>query len=182
MSFNQFKAPEKGDLVAELHVQVENFATHSKNGYYNGVTFHRVMQDFMIQGGDPDGNGTGGESIWGESFEDEYDDNAFPYCGALCMANRGPNTNGSQFFIVELENVDTGSIGQMERADFPAEVIENYKTHGGTPWLFYKHTVFGQVFEGQDIVKRIARVPVTSPMTNKPKEAVVIEKVDIIEL
>lgn len=198
-TFNQFKAPDKGDLVAHIHVQdfgvikirlfpeitpktVENFATHSKNGYYNGVTFHRVMQDFMIQGGDPQGNGTGGESIWGDSFEDEFNQDAFPYNGSLCMANRGFNTNGSQFFIVELENADDSFIGQMERASYPAEVIENYKQHGGTPWLYFKHTVFGQVFEGQDIVKRIARVPVSSPMTNKPKDDVIIEKIDIIEL
>lgn len=198
MLFNQFAAPNKGDVTAELHVKgfgvikiklfpeiapktVENFTTHSKNGYYNGLTFHRVMQDFMIQGGDPNGNGTGGESIWGNSFEDEFNELVFPYNGALCMANRGPNTNGSQFFIVDLENVDDGFVSQMERADYPTDVIENYKAHGGTPWLFYKHTVFGQVFEGQDLVKQIARVPVSSPMTNKPVEPVIIEKIDILD-
>ena len=78
---------------------VENFKTHSKDGYYNGVIFHRVIEDFMIQSGDPNGNGTGGESIWGGSFEDEFSDKLFNITGSLSMANAGPNTNGSQFFI-----------------------------------------------------------------------------------
>ena len=80
---------------------VENFVTHAKNGYYNGIIFHRVIRDFMIQGGDPTGTGMGGESIWGESFEDEFSDRARNFRGALSMANAGPGTNGSQFFIVQ---------------------------------------------------------------------------------
>ena len=80
---------------------VENFITHAEEGYYDGLTFHRVMDDFMIQGGDPNGNGTGGESIWGESFEDEFTNSLCNFRGALSMANSGKNTNGSQFFIVQ---------------------------------------------------------------------------------
>jgi len=78
---------------------VENFLGHAKSGYYNGIIFHRVIQDFMIQGGDPTGTGMGGESIWGDSFEDEFSDKLFNLRGALSMANAGPNTNGSQFFL-----------------------------------------------------------------------------------
>lgn len=104
-----------GDTIAVMHTSmgdislrlfpeaapkaVENFTTHAKEGYYNGLTFHRVMDDFMIQGGDPKGNGTGGESIWGEPFEDEFDQKLLNLRGSLSMANSGANTNGSQFFI-----------------------------------------------------------------------------------
>ncbi|WP_081848477.1 peptidylprolyl isomerase [Clostridium sp. KNHs205] len=117
----QLAEPKKGETVAELviegfgsiHVKffneeapksVENFITHAKDGYYDGLTFHRVMDNFMIQGGDPTGTGMAGESIWGENFEDEFSDNLQPYRGALCMANSGANTNGSQFFIVQAKD------------------------------------------------------------------------------
>ncbi len=90
---------------------VENFLTHAENGYYDGVSFHRVIADFMIQGGDPLGNGTGGESIWGEAFEDEFSSNLRNFRGALSMANSGADTNGSQFFIVQ---ADTASIVDVE--------------------------------------------------------------------
>lgn len=111
----QTELPAAGEQVAIMHTSmgdislrffpeaapkaVENFLTHAKNGYYNGLTFHRVMNDFMIQGGDPNGTGTGGESIWGKSFEDEFDQKLMNLRGALSMANSGVNTNGSQFFI-----------------------------------------------------------------------------------
>jgi len=101
-----------GDIVISLFPEeapktVENFVKHSLDGYYNGIIFHRVIKDFMIQGGDPRGNGTGGESIWGESFEDEFSSQLRNFRGALSMANAGPNTNGSQFFIVQ--NSDVGA-------------------------------------------------------------------------
>jgi len=169
-----------GDITLEIDGNAapktaENFVTHARNGYYDNLTFHRVIPDFMIQGGDPNGNGTGGESIWGEKFEDEinaesyglqkkllkdatdeplplamqqmtvqeyyesegyeYDDSleSLPMArGAIAMANAGPNTNGSQFFIITRK--------------------------GGTPWLEGKHTVFGNVVEGMDIVDAIATV------------------------
>lgn len=127
---------------------VENFVTHSKNGYYDGLTFHRVIKDFMIQGGDPKGNGTGGESIWGQPFEDEFSKELFHLRGALSMANSGPNTNGSQFFIVQNASLDPGFKDQMEQAGFPADIIEAYMKNGGTPWLDFRHTVFGQVVGG----------------------------------
>ncbi|EAC6656102.1 peptidylprolyl isomerase [Listeria monocytogenes] len=155
---------------------VENFVTHSKNGYYDGLIFHRAIPEFMIQGGDPDGRGTGGESIWGESFEDEFSTEAFNLRGALSMANAGPNTNGSQFFIVQKPDMPADMLGQMEQAGFPVEVIEAYK-QGGTPWLDGRHTVFGHVIEGMDVVDEIANLP--TGMQDKPVNDVVIEKINI---
>ncbi|NVU22127.1 peptidylprolyl isomerase [Listeria monocytogenes] len=155
---------------------VENFVTHSKNGYYDGLIFHRVIPEFMIQGGDPDGRGTGGKSIWGESFEDEFSTEAFNLRGALSMANAGPNTNGSQFFIVQKPDMPADMLGQMEQAGFPVEIIEAYK-QGGTPWLDGRHTVFGHVIEGMDVVDEIANLP--TGMQDKPVNDVVIEKINI---
>ncbi|ECC1499701.1 peptidylprolyl isomerase [Listeria monocytogenes] len=155
---------------------VENFVTHSKNGYYDGLIFHRVIPEFMIQGGDPDGRGTGGESIWGASFEDEFSTEAFNLRGALSMANAGPNTNGSQFFIVQKPDMPADMLGQMEQAGFPVEIIEAYK-QGGTPWLDGRHTVFGHVIEGMDVVDEIANLP--TGMQDKPVNDVVIEKINI---
>lgn len=190
----QLEKPAKGEKIAVMQTNmgdikirlfpevapkaVENFISHAENGYYDGLIFHRVINDFMIQGGDPTGTGRGGESIYGYSFEDEFDLSARNYRGALSMANAGPNTNGSQFFIVQAKNVDDGLISQMEELTdrgFPEEVTENYKKIGGTPWLDFKHTVFGQVFEGMDVVDNIAQVKV-GPQ-DKPVNDVIIEKI-----
>lgn len=124
----------KGDITLELDADaapktVTNFITLAKRGYYDGLKFHRVIPDFMIQGGDPDGNGTGGESIYGESFEDEPNDLKMER-GVLAMANRGPDTNGSQFFITVI----------------------------ATDWLQGRHTIFGKVTNGMDIVDAISKV------------------------
>ncbi|MDE5974174.1 MAG: peptidylprolyl isomerase, partial [Eubacterium sp.] len=143
----------KGAMSFELYPQyapkaVENFSTHAKNGYYNGLIFHRVIKDFMIQGGDPTGTGCGGESIWGKSFEDEFSLEARNYYGALSMANSGPNTNGSQFFVVQAKSVPDSLLSQMEGLKdngYPQEVIDKYKEVGGTPWLDFHHTVFGMI-------------------------------------
>jgi len=119
---------------------VKNFTTHVKNGYYNGLIFHRIIKGFMIQGGDPRGTGTGGKSIWGKPFKDEFASNVVfdkPYL--LAMANSGPKTNGSQFFI----------------------------TLAPTPWLNGKHTIFGEVIKGQDVVRKLEKVDV-SRGSNKP--------------
>ena len=119
---------------------VENFMTHAKNGYYDGIIFHRVIKGFMIQGGDPTGTGRGGESIWKKDFEDEFAPNVvFDRPMLLAMANRGPKTNGSQFFI----------------------------TLAPTGWLNGKHTIFGEVIKGQDVVRKIENVSV-SRGANKP--------------
>ena len=168
-------------LFAELAPKtVENFTTHSKNGYYDGLIFHRVIKDFMIQGGDPEGTGCGGESIWGKRFEDEFCVDLHNLRGALSMANAGPGTNGSQFFIVQAQEVDPGLIQQMAMLGdrgFPAETVENYKAVGGTPWLDFKHTVFGQVFEGMDVVDAIANVK--TGRGDKPVEDVIINSIEI---
>ncbi len=196
MSF-QTSLPEKGDIVANMHTSlgdikiklfpkfapkaVENFVTHSKEGYYDGLIFHRVIKDFMIQGGDPTGTGMGGESIFGSSFEDEFDPMLHNLRGALSMANAGPCTNGSQFFIVQAKEVPFSMLSQMEGMSengFPKEVVEDYKELGGTPWLDFRHTVFGQVFEGMDTVDAIASVEVTSG-NDKPVNDVKILSIDI---
>lgn len=158
---------------------VENFLTHVENGYYDGLIFHRVIKDFMLQGGDPTGTGMGGESIWGSSFEDEFSRNLFNFRGALSMANAGPNTNGSQFFIVQASEVPKNMTRQMKDADFPEEVVNAYKENGGTPWLDYRHTVFGQVVEGMDIVDLISDVP--KGAQDRPVEDVVINTIKIVK-
>jgi peptidylprolyl isomerase len=114
---------------------VENFTTHAKNGYYNGIIFHRVIKGFMIQGGDPTGTGRGGESIWGGVFDNEYKPNVvFDRPFIVAMANAGPNTNGSQFFITTVP----------------------------TPHLNGGYTIFGEVISGQDVVKKIENTKVAS--------------------
>ncbi|NRO91304.1 putative bifunctional phosphatase/peptidyl-prolyl cis-trans isomerase [Lactobacillus helveticus] len=155
---------------------VENFVRLAKKGYYNVTIFHRVISDFMIQGGDPEGNGTGGTSIWGHPFEDEFSRDLFNLRGALSMANSGPNTNGSQFFIVQNKNMPKRYIKQMEPAGYPKEIIHAYK-QGGTPWLDGRHTVFGQVIDCMDVVDEIAKVKKNK--MDKPLEDVTIDEVEI---
>ncbi len=120
---------------------VENFTTHVKNGYYNGLIFHRIIKDFMIQGGDPTGTGRGGKSIWNENFADEFKPGVtFDKAGILAMANRGPHTNGSQFFI----------------------------TTAPTPWLNGHHTIFGEVVAGMDTLKKLNNVPTNKRQGDRP--------------
>lgn len=174
----------KGNIKLKLFPKfapktVENFVTHAKNGYYEGIIFHRVIKDFMIQGGDPTGTGMGGESIYGGAFEDEFTPQLFNFRGALSMANAGPNTNGSQFFIVQKADMEPGMVDQMKQAGYPEEVIKHYEANGGTPWLDFRHTVFGHVIEGMDVVDKIANVQ--TGMNDKPVEDVVIEKITVQE-
>lgn len=157
---------------------VENFLTHAENGYYDGIIFHRVIPNFMIQGGDPTGTGMGGESVFGGSFEDEFSMKAFNIRGALSMANAGPNTNGSQFFIVQA-NEAQGTAKQMVEGGWPEEIAQAYEANGGTPHLDQKHTVFGQVIEGMEIVDKIATVETAAQ--DKPAEDVVIESIEIVQ-
>ena len=138
-------------FTAECPRTVENFTTHAKNSYYNGIIFHRVIKQFMIQTGDPLGDGTGGESIWGADFEDEFHRNLKhdrPY--TVSMANRGPSTNGSQFFITLIP----------------------------TPWLDNKHTVFGRVIKGMDVIEKIGQAK-THPKTDAPYEPIKIMSVSV---
>ena len=191
----QLKSPVSGDIVATIKTNmgdikvrlfpkeapktVENFTTHAKNGYYNGLIFHRIIKDFMIQGGDPTGTGMGGESIWGRAFKDEFDPSLHNLRGALSMANAGPNTNGSQFFIVEASSVPEHLVAQMKDmpSAFSSDTIEAYEKLGGTPWLDFRHTVFGQVFDGMDTVEKIASVAVGA--NDKPVNDVIIETIEI---
>ena len=173
---DQFQLPAKGDEIAVMETTegtikfrlfpevapkaVQNFKSLAKKGYYNGLKFHRIIPEFMIQSGDPQGTGMGGESIWGEPFEDEFSDYVRNYKGALSMENSGPNTNGSQFFVVQAGPQTIGDdfsnySGQTD-AKFPQEIVDKYKEKGGTPWLDNQHTVFGQAFEGIDVVNKIA--------------------------
>ena len=145
----------KGDVTIELDADVApktvtNFVALAKSGYYNGLTFHRVIPGFMIQGGDPNGNGTGGSSIYGDTFEDEIMASSPLYqvgykAGVVAMANRGPNTNGSQFFIMD--------------KDYPLPPL---------------YTIFGHVTGGQEVVNAIARVQ-SNPSNNMPLEPVTFE-------
>ncbi len=130
----------QGNIEIKLKVDLapkacENFIKLAEKGYYNGLIFHRVIKGFMIQGGDPTGTGSGGESIWGKAFEDELTPVAkFDAPGILAMANSGPNTNGSQFFI----------------------------TCAKTPWLNMRHTIFGEVVSGLEVVQKIENTPVNT--------------------
>ncbi|HEM6452363.1 peptidylprolyl isomerase [Streptococcus suis] len=179
----------EGDITIKLFPEqapltVENFLTHAKNGYYNGTIFHRVIKDFMIQGGDPLGNGTGGESIWagkgttidaGYGFKDEISAFLYNIRGSLSMANAGAGTNGSQFFINQ-NTTDMSS--QLSSSKYPTKIVDAYK-NGGNPNLDGKHTVFGQVIEGMDIVDKIASVETDS--SDKPKTDVKIEAIEILK-
>ena len=171
-----------GEFTLELFPEVapktvENFVTHAKNGYYDGVIFHRVIEDFMIQGGDPTGTGMGGESIYGRTFEDEFSREAFNLYGTLSMANAGPNTNGSQFFIVTAKQVPAQMLKQLKDGGWPEEIVEEYAKVGGTPWLDHRHTVFGRVVEGMDVVLKIEGVERNAQ--DRPLEDVVIESMDV---
>ena len=140
-----------GDITFELFDEdapktVENFTKLARDGFYDGVVFHRVIPDFMIQGGDPTGTGSGGP---GYQFEDEFNEHRVER-GALAMANAGPNTNGSQFFIV---------------------------TADACPWLDGKHTVFGRVTSGMDVVDAISALDTDA--SDRPQEAAVMERVEV---
>lgn len=160
----------------------ENFVELSKKGYYDGVIFHRVIEDFMIQTGDPTGTGMGGESIWGSDFNDEFSNDLRNFRGAISMANKGPNTNSSQFFIVTKREVEKDYIDQLRSSNssmYSKEVIDRYEKDGGTFWLDFKHTVFGQVIEGMDVVESIERTKTDN--MDKPLNDCIIEKIEILQ-
>ena len=195
----QYAKPDKGDLIANIKIRgygtitvrffpeqaplaVENFVTHAVEGYYDGLSFHRIIADFMIQGGDPEGTGAGGDSIWqndaGEyvSFTDEYSKYLIPMRGALCMANAGANTNGSQFFIVQNKEYMITDVMTLRNAGVDKDLIEYYKENGGACWLYKAHTVFGQVIDGYDVLDEVAAVKTNSQ--GKPEKDVIIESID----
>lgn len=206
----QFSEMKKGEEIAILKTNfgdikmrffkdlapkaVENFLTHAKEGYYDNLIFHRVIDGFVIQGGDPKGNGTGGESIWGKPFEDEITPELRHFYGAVAMANSGPNTNGSQFYIVQNNKLNNKEVEFFENAKksqddeiqegvkvsdiFPVNVCDKYLEIGGTPSLDGGYSIFGQVYEGMDVVEKIAKTELDG---EKPKKDVVIEKIIVEE-
>ncbi|MBQ9603877.1 MAG: peptidylprolyl isomerase [Firmicutes bacterium] len=179
-----------GDIKLRLFPQyapkaVENFVTHAKEGYYDGITFHRVISEFMIQAGDPTGTGAGGESIWGTPFENEVTPALRNFRGALCMANAGADTNGSQFYIVQCTDIGDDLKSQLEQMReqknemFGSAVIDEYINNGGCPSLDFGYTVFGQVYEGMDVVDAISAVETDS--SDKPKTDVIIDTIEVSE-
>ncbi len=230
-SLTQLDKPVSGDVIAIIETNmgtikikllpevapkaVQNFVEHSLNDYYDGIIFHRVINDFMIQTGDPLGNGSGGESIWGQDFANEISVNARHFSGAVAMANRANNvSNSSQFYIVDdtpfpdeltLEykyyrenqdiviqhshdsNVVVDENGKHEGditiGDlYSLDVIDHYYDLGGAPYLDFGYTVFGQVYEGLEIVNAISEVsimPDDTGMTSKPINDIVIDDIII---
>jgi peptidyl-prolyl cis-trans isomerase B (cyclophilin B) len=189
----------------EAPMAVENFVTHARNGYYDGLTFHRVIPNFMIQGGCPIGNGTGGESIWGGTFGQEFSFNLRHFRGALAMAQSAmPNSIGSQFYIVQAFDLDPNTHASFqffyENQDEPIGIfsdgqrlyfrdvhtpqeLQHFMQYGGTPhldWYFNPngHTVFGHVVEGMDIVDAIANV--SRGANDSPSEPIIIERISFI--
>jgi len=144
---------------------VENFVVHSKQAYYNNTIFHRVIRKFMIQCGDPLGDGTGGESIWGKEFEDEFSTLKHDKPYTVSMANAGPNTNGSQFFITTEKTVNSRIIHLLTTAN-PVQA-----------WLDNKHTIFGRAIQGLDIIHKIENAKVYK---EKPEEDIKILNIEIM--
>lgn len=210
--FDQFASPAVGEEyvvittdygIVELKLfpefapmAVENFVTHAKNGYYDGLIFHRVIEDFMIQTGDPEGTGYGGESIFGGGFSIEPNPNLRHLNGALAMARGSdPGSQGSQFYIVhnnELpdyylsefnymkehqdEELEEGT-GLLIKDLFPASLIDRFIEHGGVPRLDFQYTVFGQVISGIDVVRTIAAVATNED--DRPLTDVFMNKVEV---
>ncbi len=209
IEFTQLNRPVKGDLVAVIETSegvikvkflpeaapkaVKNFVEHSLDGYYDGLTFHRVIDDFVVQGGDPLGTGRGGESVWGKPFANEINAFARHYSGALAMANSGGTaTNGSQFYFVDDTKISQEAFydlayfyefqenefeGGKVKDYFPAEVILPYEVVGGTPYLDLGYTVFGQTYQGLDVIEKISQTKTDE--NDKPLTPVIIKKITI---
>ena len=158
-----------------------NFIKLVQQGFYDGLTFHRVIDNFMIQGGDPKGDGTGGESIWGGKFDGGVDDSLIHVRGAVAYANSGgTNTDGSQFYIVTGGAVSMDTLKQYEEhgdGSYTKEQKELYTTIGGAPWLDGKYTVFGQVVDGLDVAITISEQETDS--NNKPYTSIIMDSVTV---
>jgi len=196
-----YTQPQKGEEIAVMTIKGKgtvkiklfpellpkacaNFVGLASKGYYDGLSFHRIIKDFMIQGGDPLGNGAGGESVWGGQFDGGYSKYLYHVNGALAYANSGSTeSDGSQFYVVVgsqfpeelLENVTEGRSNE-----YLDSVPAAYEKDGGAPWLDYKYTVFGQVFEGMDVINSICANTETNA-NNKPLEDVIIDKIEIVK-
>lgn len=160
-----------------------NFVGLAAQGYYDGLSFHRVIADFMIQGGDPEGTGRGGTSVWGQAFDGGASEYLYHVKGALAYANSGStSTDGSQFYIVVGQEFTPELFEKYKSQNFSyTETAENaYLEDGGTPWLDGSYTVFGQVFEGIEIVEDVCNNTAVDS-SNKPVEDVIIEKIEIVK-
>lgn len=198
-----FTPPEIGEEIVVINVKdygtikiklfedecpkgVENFKKLiSEKNYYNNVIFHRVIKDFVIQGGDPNGDGTGGESIWGAGFEQEFNNGLRHFAGALAYATASDHLNKSQFYIVcpadcsQLTDEQFEEFSSYYGASYPDNVKEKYREVGGVPYLDGGYQVFGQVFEGLDVVEAIQQVETDGK--DKPLDDIVMESVTIEE-
>lgn len=198
----QFEMPKSGEKIAVLTIKnygtikmrlfpdqapkaVENFIGLIENKYYNGLMFHRVINDFIIQAGDPTGTGTGGNSLWNEPFETETNESLRHFRGALAMSNSGENKNTSQFYIVQAgtNNITDDAFAAYKKRygddKYPDDIVNMYKEKGGTPPLDFSYTVFGQVFEGMEVVDAIAAEKTNEAA--RPIKNVVIEKAEIVK-
>lgn len=191
----QFQFPEEGALIATIKTSrgdiravlypryaplaAENFQGLAEAGYYTGTEFHRVVKDFLVQGGDATGTGLGGASIWGTPFPIEITDKLHCYTGALCMATADgdPNSNASQFFILQTpqDGIDEAAAARLRQAGLREEVVQAYQAAGGAPYLDNTCTVFGQVYAGMDVVDAIGGL--ATDETGRPKSPVSIESV-----
>jgi cyclophilin family peptidyl-prolyl cis-trans isomerase len=208
---HNFEPPVKGEKIIEMTIKdygtikiklfpevaakaTENFIGLTDSGYYDGLFFHRVIKNFMIQGGDPRGDGTGGQSMWGGTFDGGVPEGLYHFSGAVAYANsQGTSTDGSQFYIVDTpegynycgaytdENGETVVQTDIEASNFtmPANVLEKYKEVGGVPMLDGNYTVFGQVIEGLDIVRKIGEVKTNE--SDKPLVQVTMTDVEVVE-
>ncbi|MBR5520412.1 MAG: peptidylprolyl isomerase [Oscillospiraceae bacterium] len=189
----QLQQPQSGDTVVTITTSegeikvvlfpeyapkaVQNFVSLAENGYYDNTVFHRVIADFIIQGGSPDGTPGGGTSCWGLEFEDEFSDFLHHYNGALAMANHGADTNGSQFYFVTapLGKMDDATVARMEAAGWDAEVVSAYKEAGGMPRLDYRYTVFGQIYDGLNVAYKISRAETNE--SDRPVKDITVQSV-----
>lgn len=191
----QFAQPQTGDTVAEIVTDkgtikvllfpqyapkaVKSFTVLADGGYYNGITFHRVVEDMLVQSGSFDGTASGGKSAWELEFDDEFSDRLHHYNGALSMANHGEDTNGSQFFFVTapIGKISDETLQRMTDAQWRTEVADAYKQAGGLPSLDWRYTVFGQIYEGLDVAYAISRVKADE--NGVPEKDVIIESVTV---
>jgi cyclophilin family peptidyl-prolyl cis-trans isomerase len=207
VTIRNFDKPQIGEKIAVINVKdygqikiklfadvaakgTENFIGLSEMGYYDELIFHRVIENFVIQGGDPRGDGTGGSSFWGGKFDGGIPEGLYHFSGALAYANSGGTaTDGSQFYIVDTPegyNYCGGNADGTVNTDIdnsglimPGNVLEKYKEVGGVPMLDGSYTVFGQVFEGMDIVRAIGSTETDA--NDKPLRQVVMESIEIVE-
>lgn len=194
-----YEMPAEGEKIVELKIKdygtvkirlfaeecpkaVENFLGLVEKKYYDELIFHRVVKDFVIQGGDPKGTGTGGDSIWGTGFQQEISPKLCHFNGALAYAVASDKLNKSQFYIVTGDKVTEQTFQQLSAygKTYSDQVKQMYYEHGGQPFLDGDYTVFGQVIEGLDLCQKIDDVAVDS-QTSKPKEQVTIESMKVVE-